>query len=57
MYDRSGIYTVKGVTYIEGQYHEGMLRTDAFCEIFVEVIQDMRVSTQKVFYVVFLGFR
>ena len=33
----SGTYTVRGVTYYEGQFHEDKIRTGVECEIFVEV--------------------
>ena len=34
---RSGVYTIRGVTYLEGQYHEDRLVTGTKCQIFVEV--------------------
>ena len=34
---RSGMYTVKGQTYLQGKIHEEKIRTGMECEIFVEV--------------------
>jgi hypothetical protein len=33
----SGVYTVRGVTYLEGRKFEDKLRVDGNCEVFVEV--------------------
>jgi hypothetical protein len=41
---RSGVYTVRGVTYLEGQYHEDRLVTGMKCEIFIEVDNLISVS-------------
>lgn len=38
--DKSGVYTVRGVTYLEGQYHEDRLVTGTACEVFVETVDD-----------------
>lgn len=38
--DKSGVYTVRGVTYLEGQYHEERLTTGKDCEIFIESVDD-----------------
>ena len=42
---RSGVYTVRGVTYLEGQYHEERLLSGTKCEIFVEVSHLSRLSS------------
>eukprot|EP00604_Paraphysomonas_vestita_P003920 CAMPEP_0174823304 /NCGR_PEP_ID=MMETSP1107-20130205/23327_1 /TAXON_ID=36770 /ORGANISM="Paraphysomonas vestita, Strain GFlagA" /LENGTH=257 /DNA_ID=CAMNT_0016045353 /DNA_START=164 /DNA_END=938 /DNA_ORIENTATION=+ len=32
----TGVYTIRGVTYLEGKFHEDLLNTGKKCEIFVE---------------------
>jgi hypothetical protein len=34
---RTGIYTVKGQTYLQGKIHEEKIRSGMPCEVFVEV--------------------
>ena len=39
----SGTYTIKGVTYLEGQCHEDKLVRGAECELFIEVYSNERL--------------
>ena len=36
--DESGMYTIRGQTYLEGKFHEDKLHPDVACEVFVEAL-------------------